>query len=48
MRVVKERSSFLGSVIGCAVLAMLKRYGMSECLSINLDYGVLRNARKKH
>jgi hypothetical protein len=27
MMVVKERSSFLRNLIGCAVLAMLKGYG---------------------
>ena len=41
MMVVKERSSALGSVMGCAVLAMLERYGKEAYSSINLDYDVI-------
>jgi len=41
MRVVKERSSFLRRLIGCAVLAMHKRYRKGVSLSINLNYRVL-------
>ncbi len=42
LMVVKERSSFLCSLIGCAVLGMLKRYGKRVWLSTNLNYGVIR------
>ncbi len=42
MMVVKERSSFLDSLIGCAVLAMFKRYRKRASLPINLNYRVLR------
>jgi hypothetical protein len=42
MRIVKERSSFLVSLTGCAVLAMLKEYGKRASLANNLNYGVLR------
>ncbi len=41
MMVVTERSSFLRSLIACAVLVMLKRYGKRAWLSTNLNYGVL-------
>ena len=41
MMVVKERSSFLVSLMGCAVLAMLKEYGKRASLSNNLNYAVL-------
>src|ERR1043166_1174872 len=46
MMVVKERSSFLRSLIGCAVLAMLKGYGKWAFLSINLNYRVLKKRKK--
>lgn len=41
MIVVKERSSLLGNLIGCTVLAMLEGYDNRTYLSINLHYGVL-------
>ncbi len=39
--VVKERSSVLRSLIGCAVLGMLKEYDKRACISTNLNYAVL-------
>ncbi len=45
MMVVKERSSFLDSLIGCAVLAMFKRYRKRASLPINLNYRVLNRSR---
>jgi hypothetical protein len=46
MMVVKERSSFLRNLIGCAVLAMLKGYGKGAYLPNNLDYDVLSRTEK--
>jgi hypothetical protein len=42
MMVVKERRSFLVSLMGCAVLAMLKEYGKRASLSTNLNYRVIK------
>jgi len=39
--VVKERSSVVRSLIGCAVLGMLKGYDKRACISTNLNYAVL-------
>jgi hypothetical protein len=44
--VVKERSSFLCSLIGCAVLAIFKRYSKRAYLPINLNYRVVSKSEK--
>ena len=44
--VVKEHSSVWRSLIGCAVLGMLKGYDKRACIPTNLNYGLLRRWQK--
>jgi len=44
--VVKERRSVLRSLIGCAVLGMLKEYDKRACISTNLNYAILSKIRQ--